>query len=64
MVLCKKEVKKASEFIYLGRAYPKIETAKEEVVKDKDGKDTDIVSIEMKLANMVPLETYDFIKQK
>lgn len=59
-----KEVKKASEFIYLGRAYPKIETAKEEVVKDKDGKDTDIVSIEMKLANMVPLETYDFIKQK
>lgn len=63
-VFVQKEVGGDPEFIYLGRAYPKIETAKELIKKDKNGKDQNIVSMEMTLEKAVPLETYDFIKQK
>lgn len=63
-VFVQKESVGDPEFIYLGRAFPKLETAKELVKQDKNGKDTNIVSMEMTLEKAVPLETYDFIKQK
>lgn len=63
-VFVQKESGGDPEFIYLGRAFPKLETAKELVKQDKNGKDTNIVSMEMALEKAVPLETYDFIKQK
>ncbi|MEI5993032.1 DEAD/DEAH box helicase [Candidatus Enterococcus mansonii] len=63
-VFVQKESGGDPEFIYLGRAYPKLETAKELIKQDKNGKDTNIVSMEMTLEKAVPLETYDFIKQK
>lgn len=63
-VFVQKESVGDPEFIYLGRAFPKLETAKELIKQDKNGKDTNIVSMEMTLEKAVPLETYDFIKQK
>lgn len=63
-VFVQKEVGGDPEFIYLGRAFPKLETAKELVKQGKNGKDQKIVSMEMSLEKAVPLETYDFIKQK
>jgi len=63
-VFVQKESGGDPEFIYLGRAFPKLETAKELIKQDKNGKDTNIVSMEMALEKAVPLETYDFIKQK
>lgn len=63
-VFVQKESGGDPEFIYLGRAFPKLETAKELIKQDKNGKDTNIVSMEMILEKPVPLETYDFIKQK
>ncbi|MBL1230243.1 DEAD/DEAH box helicase [Enterococcus sp. BWB1-3] len=63
-VFVQKEAKQSSEFVYLGRGFPKLDTVKQQVVEDKNGKDTDIVSIEMNLEQPVPIETYDFIKQK
>lgn len=63
-VFIQKESGKDPEFIYLGRAYPKLESVKELIIKDKKGKNTNIVSMEMNLEKTIPLETYDFIKQK
>lgn len=63
-IFIQKEANQSSEFIYLGKGRPKQSTIKQQVVQDKNGKDTDIVHVELALNRPVPLETYDFIKQK
>lgn len=63
-IFVQKEASQSSEFIYLGQANPKKQTITPQVIKDKNGKDTDIVHVELALEKPVPLETYDFIKQK
>nr|OTP46987.1 hypothetical protein A5881_003612 [Enterococcus termitis] len=61
-IFVQKETKKqVSEYIYLGKASPKVETAKNDILKGSDEK---VVTMEMLLEKAVPLDTYDFITQK
>ncbi|EOI02737.1 hypothetical protein UAY_00984 [Enterococcus moraviensis ATCC BAA-383] len=61
-IFVQKETKKqVSEYIYLGKAFPKVETARNDILKGSDEK---VVTMEMLLENAVPLDTYDFITQK
>lgn len=59
-----KEGSEGTDFYYLGKLIPIIESAQQEIVKDLAGKDVNIVSINFEIKNSVKDSIYQYLKNE